>query len=75
MSHGIHLTKIQCPSITDELERMSRIPFASAIGSNVYAMICTHSDISYAHNVTSGYQFDLGEGHWRTVKNVLGSGP
>jgi hypothetical protein len=42
MSHGIHLSKTQCPSTTDEWERMSRIPHASAIGSIgsiMYAMI------------------------------------
>jgi ATP-binding cassette subfamily B (MDR/TAP) protein 1 len=40
MSHGIHISKTQCPSTTDERERMSRIPYASAIGSIMYAMIC-----------------------------------
>ena len=71
MSHGIHLSKTQCPSTTDERERMSRIPYASAIGSIMYAMICTRPDISYAHSITSRYQSDPGEGHWTTVKNVF----
>jgi hypothetical protein len=63
MSHGIHLGKTQCPSTTDEQERMSRILYASVIGSIMYAMICTRPDISYAHSVTSRYQSDPGEGH------------
>jgi hypothetical protein len=71
MSHGIHLSKTQCPSTTDERQRMSRIPYASAIRSIMYAMICTRLDISYAHSVTSRYQSDLGEGHGITVKNVF----
>jgi ATP-binding cassette subfamily B (MDR/TAP) protein 1 len=58
MSHGIHLSKTQCPSTTDERERMSRILFVSAIGSIIYAMICTRPDISYAHIVTNRYQYD-----------------
>jgi ATP-binding cassette subfamily B (MDR/TAP) protein 1 len=58
MSHGIHLSKTQCPSTTDERECMSRIPYASAIGSIMYAMIFTRPDISYAHSVTSRYQSD-----------------
>jgi hypothetical protein len=33
MSHRIHLSKTQCPSTTDKQERMSRIPYALAIGS------------------------------------------
>jgi hypothetical protein len=63
MSHGIHFSKTQCPSTTDEREPMSRIPYASAIGSIIYAMICTHPDISYAHSVTTRYQSDPSEGH------------
>jgi hypothetical protein len=45
MSHGIKLSKTQCPSTTDERERMSRVPYASAIGSIMYAMICTRPDV------------------------------
>ena len=71
MSQGIHLSKTQCPLTTDEREHMSRIPYASAIGSIMYAMICTHSDISYAHSVTRRYQSDPGEGHLTVVKNVF----
>jgi hypothetical protein len=59
------------PSTTDEWERMSRILYASAIRSIMYAMICTLQDISYAHSVTSRYQYDPGEGHWTAVKNVF----
>ena len=41
MSHGIHFNKTQCPTTTDERERMSKVPYASAIGSIMYAMIST----------------------------------
>ena len=37
----------------------------------MYAMICTHPDVSYALSVTSRYQAAPGEGHWTTVKNIL----
>ncbi|KAK9043347.1 hypothetical protein V6N11_071692 [Hibiscus sabdariffa] len=40
MRHGISLSKEMCPSTPQERERMSQIPYASAIGSIVYAMIC-----------------------------------
>ena len=36
MSHGIHLSKTQCPTTTDERERMNKVPYASAIGSIMY---------------------------------------
>ena len=55
MSHGINLSKSQCPSTTDERDRMNGIPYASAIGSIMYAMLCTRPDLSYALNVTSRY--------------------
>jgi hypothetical protein len=71
MSHGIHLIKTPCPSTTDERERMSRILYASAIRSIMYAMICTRLDISYAHSVASRYQSDPDEGHWTAIKNVF----
>ena len=71
MSHGIHLSKTQCPTTTDERERMSKVPYASAIGSIMYAMISTRPDVSYALSVTSRYQSDPGEGHWTAVKNIL----
>ena len=50
---------------------MSKIPHASAIGSIMYAMLCTRPDVSYALSMTSRYQSDLGESHWTVVKNIL----
>jgi hypothetical protein len=35
---------------------MFAIPYASAIGSIMYAMICTHPDVSYALSATRRYQ-------------------
>ncbi|KAL4292066.1 hypothetical protein GQ457_14G013900 [Hibiscus cannabinus] len=60
-----------CPSTPQERERMSQIPYASAIGSIMYVMICTRPDLSYALSMTSQYQTNPGEGHWTTVKNIL----
>jgi hypothetical protein len=50
---------------------MSKVPYASAVGSIMYAMICTHPDVSYALSVASRYQADPGESHWTLVKNIL----
>ena len=71
MSHGIHLSKTQCPTMTDERERMNKVPYASAIGSIMHAMISTRPDVSYALSVTSRYQSDPGESHWTAMKNIL----
>ncbi|KAK8585371.1 hypothetical protein V6N13_076245 [Hibiscus sabdariffa] len=48
MRHGMSLSKEMCPSTPQERERMSQIPYASAIGSIMYDMICTRPDLSYA---------------------------
>ena len=71
ISHGIKLNKSQCPSGTDELEKMSRIPYASAIGSIMYAMTCTRPDVAYALSMTCRYQSNPGFKHWTAVKNIL----
>ncbi|KAK9003912.1 hypothetical protein V6N11_018806 [Hibiscus sabdariffa] len=71
MRHGISLSKEMCPSTPQERERMSQIPYASAIGSIMYAMICTQPGLSYALSMTSRYQANPGEGHWTVVKNIL----
>ncbi|KAI5341865.1 hypothetical protein L3X38_009740 [Prunus dulcis] len=50
---------------------MSSIPYASAIGSLMYAMLCTRPDISYAVSITSRYQSNSGSEYWSGVKTVL----
>ena len=52
MSHGVHLSKTICPRTQAEKDKMDKVPYASAIGSIMYAMICTRLDISYAVNMT-----------------------
>ncbi|KAK9044682.1 hypothetical protein V6N11_058576 [Hibiscus sabdariffa] len=71
MTHGISLSKEMCPSTSQERERMSQIPYASAIGSIMYAMICTRPNLSYALSMTSRYQANPSDGHWVAVKNIL----
>ncbi|KAK8500240.1 hypothetical protein V6N12_041482 [Hibiscus sabdariffa] len=70
MRHGISLSNEMCPTTPQERERMS-ILYASAIGSIMYAIICTQPDLSYALSMTSRYQANPGEGHWTAVKNIL----
>jgi hypothetical protein len=71
MSHGITLSKKQCPTDPDEQERMRVIRYASAIGSIMYAMTCTRPDVSYALSATCRYQSNYGDAHWMIVKNIL----
>ena len=71
MSHGMRFSDKQCPLTADEQKRMSKVPYASVVGSIMYAMICTRPDVSYALSVASRYQADPGESHWTLVKNIL----
>jgi hypothetical protein len=71
MSHGITLSKKQCPTDPDEQKRMRVIPYASAIRSIMYAMICTHPDVSYVLSAMSRYQSNYGDAHWTIVMNIL----
>jgi poly(3-hydroxybutyrate) depolymerase len=50
---------------------MSKVPYASAIGSLMYAMLCTHLDICFAVDMVSRYQSNPGPNHWRAVKRIL----
>jgi hypothetical protein len=71
MSHGITLIKKLCPTDPDEQLRIRVIPYASAIGSIMYAMICTRLDVSYTLSATSSYQSNYGKAHWTIVKSIL----
>ena len=70
-NHGIHLSKGMAPKTPEERDRMKNIPYASAIGSIMYAMLCTRPDVAYALGVASRYQSDPGESHWTAVKSIL----
>jgi hypothetical protein len=68
MLSGKILSKAQCPAMIKDRETMSKVPYALAIGSIIYAMLCTRPDMSNALSLTSRYQSDLGVEHWTAVK-------
>ena len=51
--HGIILSKDKCPKTPQEEEDMRQIPYASTVGSLMYAMLCTRPDICYAVGIVS----------------------
>jgi len=71
MQHGLELSSAQCPSSSEELEEMKSVPYASAVGSIMYAMLCTRPDVSCALSMTSRYQSNPGKARWIAVKNIL----
>ena len=50
---------------------MEAIPYASVVGSLMYAQICTRPDISFAVGMLGRYQSNLGLDHWKAAKKVL----
>jgi hypothetical protein len=65
------LTKDQSSKIDQEKVYMSKVPYASAIGSLMFAMVCTRSDIAHAVRVVSRYISNSRKQHWEVVKWVL----
>ena len=54
----------------DELGKMIKIPYVSAIGSIMYAMICTRLDVSCALSMMSRYQSCPDNDYWIAFKNL-----
>ena len=68
---GVRLSSAQCPPTAEDIEEMSVIPYASSIGSIMYAMLCTRPDVCLAISLVGRYQSNPGVDHWTTVKNIL----
>ena len=58
---GVKLSTEQCPKIEEEEEDMSRVPYESAVGSLMYAMVCTRPDIAHAVGVLSRFMSNPGK--------------
>ena len=65
------LSSSQCPTSDEEKNEMQKIPYASAIGSLMYAMVCTRPDIAHAVGVVSRFMSNPGKEHWAAVKWIL----
>ena len=61
----------QCPKNDFEREHMKNIPYALAVGSLMYAQVCTRPNITFAVGVLGRYQSNPGLDHWRAAKKVM----
>ena len=64
----LNLTKDMCPKTQEEEDNISKVPYASAVGSLMYAMVYKKPDISHAMGVISMYMSYPGIEHWNVVK-------
>ena len=61
----------QCPKRNLEIKEMQKIPYASAVGSLMYAQVCTRPDIAYIVGVLGRYLRNPGMDHWKAAKRVM----
>ena len=65
------LSASQCPKTEEEQEYMSKVPYSNAVGSLMYAMVCTRPNISHAVGIVSRYMHNPRKEHWQVVKWIL----
>ena len=50
---------------------MEKVSYVSAVGSLMYAQVCTRPDIAFAVNALGRYLSNPGLNHWKVVKKVM----
>jgi hypothetical protein len=65
------LSSTQCPITDKYIEYMSRVPYSSAVGSLMYAMVCFRPELSYAMSLVSRYMANHGKEHWKAVQWIF----
>ena len=53
--HGVLVSDDQRPKTLEEENMMRQVPYASTVGSLMYAMLCTRLDICYSVGMVSRY--------------------
>ncbi|GJX59461.1 putative RNA-directed DNA polymerase [Tanacetum coccineum] len=55
LTTNFKLTNKDCPSSKKNIEKMDRVSYTSAVGSLMYAMVCTRPDLAHAIGVVSRF--------------------
>ncbi|CAM8947754.1 unnamed protein product [Rhodiola kirilowii] len=71
LAQHFKITNEQCPKNESELEHMSSVPYANAVGCLMYSMVCTRPDIAHSVSMVSRFMSKPGKTHWDAVKWVL----
>ncbi|KAJ4719824.1 Retrovirus-related Pol polyprotein from transposon TNT 1-94 [Melia azedarach] len=66
-----HLSVAFAPKSVEEKEYMSRVPYTSAVGSLMYAMVCTKPDLAQSVSVVSRFMGEPSKEHWQAVKRIF----
>jgi hypothetical protein len=71
-SHSsVKLILSMAPSNDQEIKEMRDVPYRSAVGSVMYAMVCTRPDIAAAVGEVCRYMQNPGPQHWTAVKRII----
>ena len=60
---GVKLSQTQSTTTTEDRDKMKVIPYASTVGSILYAMLCTRPNVCLAISLAGRYQSNPGVGH------------
>ncbi|XP_037496021.1 secreted RxLR effector protein 161-like [Jatropha curcas] len=71
IAKGDNLSRRLCPKTLEEQDKMNQVPYANAVGSLMYAMMCTRPDICFAVGMVSRYQSNPSPAHWIAIKRIL----
>ena len=63
MLQGVKLSQTQCLTTSEDREKMKDVPYALAMGSIMYAMLCTRPDVCLAISPVGRYQSNPGVDH------------
>jgi hypothetical protein len=50
---------------------MKSAPYASTVGSLIYAQVCTHHDLAFVTRMLGRYQKNPGKSHWNGIKKAF----
>lgn len=65
------LTSEQSPRSQQERDEMRTVPYANAIGSILYSMVCSRPDLAFVVSMMGRFTADPGNTHWEALKWVL----
>jgi hypothetical protein len=54
-----------------EIDQMKSVPYASAVGSLMYAQVCTRPDLAFVTRMLDRYKENRGIDHWNGIKKAL----
>jgi hypothetical protein len=68
---GDKYESFQSPKNQYKIDQMKSVLYASAVGSLMYAQVCTHPNLTFVTGMLARYQKNPGISHWNGIKKAL----